>query len=266
MTAIRVTFTAISLIGLLCMFVPVFTIREKDYVTAAPSESTALKSLAATFKNRDFRVFVASDIAYFLGITMFQTALPFFVTSLLKLDEGMSTVYFVLMTALSVLFYVPINKLTPKFGKKKLIVVGFFAYAFVFFITSICGKGLYWGFIVAVCAAVPQAILGILPQACVADVAELSRLETGEDRSGMFFAARTFAFKMGQAIAMVVFTSITVATILDNGEKYVAPSQYRTTAIVAFVTCLIGACLFLLYNEKMILGRIGELKAEKAAQ
>ncbi len=145
-------------------------------------------------------------------------------------------------------------------------MVGFFAYAFVFFITSICGKGLYWGFIVAICAAVPQAILGILPQACVADVAELSRLETGEDRSGMFFAARTFAFKMGQAIAMVVFTSITVATILENGEKYVAPSQYRTTAIVAFVTCLIGACLFLLYNEKMILGRIEELKAEKAAK
>jgi len=108
-TAIRVTFTGLSLIGMVCMFVPVFTIREKDYVVAAPSQSTALKSLAATFRNRDFRVFVASDIAYFLGITMFQTALPFFVTSLLKLDEGMSTVYFVLMTV-SRSFYLLITK------------------------------------------------------------------------------------------------------------------------------------------------------------
>lgn len=99
-TAIRVTFTGMSLIGMVCMFVPVFTIRERDYVTAAPSQSNAMRSLAATFRNRDFRVFVASDIAYFLGITMFQTALPFFVTSLLRLDESMSTVYFVLMTAL----------------------------------------------------------------------------------------------------------------------------------------------------------------------
>ena len=96
-----------------------------------------------------------------------------------------------------------------------------------------------------------MAILGILPQACVADVAELSRLETGEDRSGMFFAARTFAFKMGQAIAMVVFTSMTVA-----GTK----GSYRATAVVAFVTCVIGACLFLLYNEKMILSKIRALK------
>ena len=82
-------------------------------------------------------------------------------------------------------------------------------------------------------------------------------LETGEDRSGMFFAARTFAFKMGQAIAMVVFTSITA---LRPGMTEVLPAQYRTTAVVATVTCLIGASLFLLYNEKMILSRIEELK------
>ena len=155
------------------------------------------------------------------------------------------------MTFVSVLLYPVVNKLAPKIGKKKLIVTGFFTYSLVFLITSICGQGLYWGFIVAVCAAVPMAILGILPQACVADVAELSRLETGEDRSGMFFAARTFAFKMGQALAMVVFTSMTVA-----GTK----GSYRATAVVATVTCLIGALLFLLYNEKMILGRIRELR------
>ena len=99
-----------------------------------------------------------------------------------------------------------------------------------------------------------MAILGILPQACVADVAELSRLETGEDRSGMFFAARTFAFKMGQALAMVVFTSITVSG---------TPASYRATAAVAFVTCVIGACLFFLYNEKMILSKIEAIKAEQ---
>ena len=44
-TAIRVTFTVMSLIGMACMFVPVFTIREKDYVIAVPTESTALRSL-----------------------------------------------------------------------------------------------------------------------------------------------------------------------------------------------------------------------------
>jgi len=55
---------------------------------------------------------------------------------------------------------------------------------------------------------------------------------------------------------MVVYTSMTVAG---------TPASYRATAVVATVTCLIGACLFLLYNEKMILSRIEALKAGKKA-
>ena len=148
-------------------------------------------------------------------------------------------------------------------GKKKMIITGFFAYSAVFLITFLCGEGLIWGFIVAVCASIPMAILGILPQACVADVAELSRLETGEDRSGMFFAARTFAFKMGQAIALAVFTSMTAIANVPGTTEAAAAAAYRRTALVAFICCVIGACLFFLFKEKEILAKIEKLKGEE---
>ena len=171
------------------------------------------------------------------------------------------------MTVVSLALYVPINRLAPKLGKKRLIVVGFFAYAFVFFLTSICGlfglPAIVWGITIAVCAGIPMAILGILPQACVADVAELDTLETGESRSGMFFAARTFAMKMGQAIAVIVFTSLT-ATIDDSGTVQNAPAMnFRWTAIIATIACVTGAVIFLFYNEKKILNEIEALKADK---
>ena len=253
-TAIRVTFTAMSLIGMVCMFVPVFTIREKDYVVATPSQTGAAKSLAATFRNRDFRVFVASDIAYFLGITMFQTALPFFVTSLLKLDESMSTVYFVLMTALSVLFYVPVNKLTPRFGKKRLILCAFVIFTLSFLYTACFGARLpipaaVQGYILCAVAAPAMAIFGILPQAVVADIAEYDALETAENRSGMFYAARTFAFKLGQSIAMLLVTAF--ATI---GQE--TGLGYRVTAVAAALVCLLGGGLFAIYDEKKIYRKI----------
>ncbi len=255
-TAIRVTFTGMALIGMVCMFVPVFTIRERDYVTAAPSQSTAIRSLAATFRNRDFRVFVASDIAYFLGITMFQTALPFFVTSLLKLDESMSTVYFVLMTALSVLFYVPVNRLTPRFGKKKLILCAFTVFTLSFVYTACFGSRLpippvAQGYLLCVVAAPAMAIFGILPQAVVADIAEYDALETRENRSGMFYAARTFAFKLGQSIAMLLVTAF--ATI---GQE--TGLGYRVTAVAAAAVCVLGGVLFMLYDEKKVYARIAK--------
>ena len=253
-TAVRTTFTVIATIGIVCMFVPVFTIKEKDYVTVVPSESTAMRSLAATFRNKDFRVFVASDIAYFLGITMFQTALPFFVTTLLHLEESMSTIYFVLMTALSVLFYIPVNKLTPRFGKKKLILFAFCVFTLSFVYTAFFGPNLpippaVQGYILCAVAAPAMAIFGILPQAVVADIAEWDALETRENRSGMFYAARTFAFKMGQSIAMLLVTAF--ATIGPETGL-----GYRITAIAAAAVCVLGGVLFMLYNEKKVYAKI----------
>ena len=253
--SVRMAVAIMATLACIAMLVPSLYIKEREYIDSRPSKTAAFSSLLKTFQNGQFRRFVYSDVIYFFALTLFQTGLAFYETKLMEIEDTWTFVLTATMTFISVCLYPVVNKLAPKLGKKKLIVTGFFAYAVVFLITSLCGKGLYWGFIVAVCAAVPMAILGILPQACVADVAELSRLETGEDRSGMFFAARTFAFKMGQALAMVVFTSMTVA-----GTK----GSYRATAVVAFVTCVIGACLFLLYNEKMILSRIEQLKGKEA--
>jgi len=252
--SVRLAVAIMSTVACIAMLIPSLYIKERDYIDSKPSETKAFRSLLKTFSNGQFRRFVYSDVIYFFALTLFQTGLAFYETKLMEIEDTWTFVLTATMTFISVLLYPAVNKLAPKLGKKKLIITGFFAYSLVFLITSICGKGLYWGFIVAVCASVPMAILGILPQACVADVAELNRLETGEDRSGMFFAARTFAFKMGQALAMVVFTSMTVAE---------TAASYRSTAVVATVTCLIGAGLFFLYNEKMILGRIEELKKNR---
>ena len=87
--AIRVTFTLMAVVAFICMLIPVFCIREKDYVDTVPAKESAFRSLTATFKNGEFCKFVGSDIFYWIALTMFQTGLPFFVTSLLKLPETM---------------------------------------------------------------------------------------------------------------------------------------------------------------------------------
>lgn len=247
--AMRVTFAVMAVLAVIFMQVPVWTINEKEYVHTKPSEGTAVSSLIKTFKNGDFRLFVGSDIFYWVGLTMFQTGLPFFVTSLLRLDESMSTIYFVAMTALSLVFYLPVNVLTRRFGKKKLVCLAFFIFAAAFFYTSRMGtfpgvSPTVQGFILVVAAAFPMAIFGILPQAIVADVAESEAVQTGENREGMFYAARTFAFKLGQSLAMLIFTALaTVGTGSDG---------YRLVAMVSAALALIGGILLLFFNEKKI--------------
>ena len=252
--AIRMTFTLMAAVAFICMLVPVFCIREKDYVDTVPAKESAFGSLAATFKNGEFRKFVASDIFYWIALTMFQTGLPFFVTSLLKLPETMTTLYFVGMTALSLVFYIPVNKLTPKLGKKKMILFAFAVFSFAYFYTGFMGKMSFipasvQGLILTVVAALPMAIFGILPQAVVADISQSDSITSGSNREGMFYAARTFAFKLGQSISMLIFTAVSTIGAAEG-------TGYRVAAFGAAVFCCIGGIILVFYNEKKINGII----------
>ena len=255
--AIRVTFVILAAFALICLLVPTFTINEKDFVEAKPVEGNAFSSLTKTFSNRNFRIFVGSDICYWIAITMFQSGLTFFITSLMKLPETMNTVLYIGMTFLSVCLYAFVGKLSRRFAKKSLIIFAFLEFSVVYLITALSqgqtgtNKGMIFGIAVMVLASPAMAILGILPQTVVADIAKSDEVQTGENHDGMFFAARTFAMKLGQSLAAILFTSL--ATIgRANG------TGYRIAAIASTILCLCAAALMKLYNEKKVMHLLGE--------
>ncbi len=258
----RLTVGILAVIAVICMLVPSFTINEHKYAVTTPSTTPTFRSLAKTFKNKEFQTFVSSDVLYWIALTMFQTGLPFYITELMGLDDGMTFPLFALMTIVSFVFYLPVNIVSKRLGKKKLIVFAFIFFTLAFAITSCVGwlgiPGEIWGVIVAVLAAIPMAILGILPQAVVADIAEADAIVSGERREGMFYAARTFAFKVGQSIAMLLFTSIALIGVEGAG--------YRLTAIIAAAFCLLGGLVFIRYHEDNIINIIKVGEASYAAE
>lgn len=259
--AMRITFTIMSIIAIICMLIPAFTINEKDYSNSKPSNTSMISSLLKTFKNKNFKVFVLQDIIYWFGLTMFQTGLPFFVTCLLEFDEGMSTYMFIGLTALSLLFYPFVNSLVRKFGKKKLVIFAFVGFFLTFGFTAICGPVIklnvyVQAILIVLLGSFPQAIFGIIPQAMVADISQSDEITTGENRSGMFYAARTFSMKLGQSIAMLVFTSLATIGLdkIDTINKTTEGSSigYRIVALVAAICCIAGGIFMSFFNEKKI--------------
>ncbi|MGD1815913.1 MAG: MFS transporter [Pleomorphochaeta sp.] len=246
-TAMRITFGSLSIIACILMLIPTFFIDERKLKQVESNNENALESLKTTFRNKDFRTFVYSDVLYFTALTIFQTGLPFFVVSLMKLEESHSATLFVLMTALSLLWYPLVNILVPKLGKKKMVITAFIIFAFDYTLTALSGiigfGGLAWGILIVAIASVSMAILGILPQAMVADVAQEDEINTKKNRNGMFFAARTFAFKLGQSLAMLIFTGFAAKGIIG----------YRLAAITAAILCILAGIALTRYNEKRIL-------------
>ena len=259
----RICFIVLAVIACICMLLPTFLLKEREFVDNPPDNTNAFKSLKATFKNKDFRVFVGSDIMYWIGITLFQTGLPFFVKVLMGDTDGSTTLYYMgAMTVLSACFYPIVSKLVAKFGKKKLTIAGFFGLAIAYVLATVCGLNGFdvhfgefslIGVLIVIVAAFPMALLGIIPQSIVADVAECEAIKTGENREGMFFAARTFSMKMGQSLATLAFTSLAIigTTQSANANDIVASELgIRLVGIVAIVFCVLGAIILMFYNEK----------------
>ena len=74
-------------------------------------------------------------------------------------------------------------------------------------------------------------------------------ITSGSNREGMFYAARTFAFKLGQSISMLIFTAVSTIGAAEG-------TGYRVAAFGAAVFCCIGGIILVFYNEKKINGII----------
>jgi glycoside/pentoside/hexuronide:cation symporter, GPH family len=250
--SIRITVSIFAVIGLIFLLIPVFSIDEKRYCEAVPSELKMIDSIKATFRNREFTVFVASDLVYWVAITVFQNALLYYVTVLLDKPEELLGLLLILLGVGSFLFYVPVNLVAKKFGKKKLLIFAFcmftLVYVFAFFLGRLPFSTALQAYILVILGSVPMAIFGILPNVVIADIAEYDAQKTGVRREGMFFGTRTFMSKLGQMISMLVLSALLL--LKRNGSNEIG---IRLTAVFAAGFCVIGLLLLFLYNEDKIL-------------
>ena len=265
----RICFIVLAVIACVAMLLPTFLLKEKEFVDSEPSRENVFRSLASTFKNKDFRVFSVSDIMYWVGLTLFQTGLPYFVKVSMGFDAGKVMIFMGGMTVLAAVFYPFVTGLVKKFGKKKLVILGFFGLAACYAIAAVSSipgflpeegsaNVLSWvfGIVIMVVSAFPMALLGIIPQSIVADVAEAEAVTTGQNREGMFFAARTFAMKFGQSVAMLLFTSLAIIGTTQNAQADEITASKLGMMIVAFVAvafCCLGAVILMFYREKRVM-------------
>jgi len=258
-SAMRIALLILSAIALVFLYIPVLAIDKNRYCESVPSEFKMLDSMKATFRNKAFRVFVFSDLVYWVAITIFQSSLLYYITILLKLPESMFGLLFMGLGIGSFLFYVPINIIAKKTGKKTLLIIAFCLFLLVYAYGALLGTlpidNTIQAYLLVLLAAIPMAVFGILPNVVVADIAEYDARKTGIRREGMFFGTRTFMSKIGQMISMLILSGL----LLSGGDASTELS-IRLTAITDAVFCAIGLVFLLMYDENEILKGITDTK------
>ena len=248
--------------SLLLMALPVLVIDEKRYVDSSVSTEPMMKSLVSSLKNRNFLVFLSSELLYNVCQTIIQMGLVYYVVTLLLLNEAVTSDLLIVLFALSFVFYVPITALTVRWEKKRMTVLGFVLLALLFVMFCFMGvvpiSGLVYAYITVAVAAIPIAIFTIVPNAIVADIAEAHGITTGDFKAGMFFGVRSFETNVGISVANIVFPSL-----LLLGKSVENPLGIRMSAIVSVVICLAGMGIMFLYDEKSVVRVLA--RKEKAA-
>ena len=258
-TAVQAALALFAGVALIFMLLPAYLLDEKRYSHGKSSDESVWKSLAATFRNKNFRVFVISDLVYWFSLTIFQTGIIYFVTVLLVQPEQTAGLILPISGVLSFLCYPAVNLIAKKTGKKRLMIIGFVLFTIAFIYTAVVGSTLegvgiplaLQAYLIALLTGIPLAIFGILPNAIVADVAEYDGRLTGQFREGMFFGARTFVQKLGQSLGLLIFSSFLLLG-RDVGDDW----GIRLAALAAAVLMLGSGILFIWYKEREVLAGI----------
>lgn len=248
----------ISAVACLLMYVPVFTIDERTYAQRESVTIPLFDALRTTLRNPNFIYYVVADFAYFMGITIIQTGLLFYITVLLGLDDELVLLLLGMTVLLSFVFYPLVNLLAKKWNKKILVVISFLGMSAIFLSIYFLGRGpiptTTQAYLFAITYSIPLAFLGVLPNAILADIAEHDALQTGQPKEGMYFAARTLMQKFGQTFGIFVFAMLTTLG-KDPGDDL----GIRLSGLFGFVLCLLAGLLFIRYNERQLLQEIERL-------
>lgn len=238
-----------SAFGFICMLLPAFFLEEKKYCTSQPATVPLKLALGQTLRNRNFLAFIAADFAFYFAVAIIATSLLYYVKVLLLLEEGIGVYVMGTMVGASLLFYPFMNRLDKRFGKKKLIVFGLVFLGFCFAGTWFLGRmpiaptAQIFGF--AIVTSLPVALLMILPTALLAELANHDAQQTGQQKEGLYFAVRNLSMKIGQTLGIALFSMLTLWG-KDPGNDL----GIRMNGVVGFGFCMLGAGLFLLFDEK----------------
>ncbi len=239
---------SLSVLAGVFMAVPLFVIDEQRHCRSVPIDVPLGQAMRQALSNRNFGIFIAADFAYFVSLTIISSGMLYFVSVLLNLPEAVGGQVMGTMVIVSLIFYPLVIRVAERLGKRPLMVVALLLLGTFLAGTFLLGKLPFgprtqiFGF--AVLCALPVAILGILPFAIIAEIAEADGRRTGQHKEALFFAVRNFTVKLGQTLGIMTFAILTLFG-KDPGDDW----GIRLAALFGGSLCIVAGVIFTRFRE-----------------
>lgn len=241
--ALQMVVGIFAVIAALFMLIPVFFLDEKKYAIQSNTPINFSTSFKSVFKNKNFKYFSISYMLYWLSLTFIQAGIIYYVTILLGMEKDHAATFGLVSFLSSFLFYPFMSKMEIRFGKKQVLLIGFWVFCFIFLLLLLSPAPDFTFWVVSVAAAFPLAAFGIFPNTIVADIIHEHAARTGEQQAGMFYAVAALMMKVGVSLANLIFPSL-----LLFGKSVDNPLGVQLTVVAAFIFCFMGWWFFRKYE------------------
>ena len=245
-------FTALSAV---ILYTATLGFNEKSH--CFPTEAGRIgtwKSLRQTFSIRPFRIFLGAEMFLQFAMNMVTLGMIYYAVVLFGRDERFMVILAGLVIGGALLCFPLVNLAAKRLGKKRVITTGVLTLAVsgltIFLLSyNLTGIWFYVSLTMFVLAGFPLAVLTILINPTIADLARADYYKTGLRREAMFFGARAIPLKLTIALAGVVF-----AFLLSTFGKDIDGSLgVQLSALVVALAAIGSYTIFRLYPEDEVM-------------
>ena len=261
----RLAVVGISLLSLVFAYLAAFSFAESRHCfPVTPTKIRTWESLKKTFSMRPFRIFVMGEVFMQFAMNITTLGLMYYAVVLFKREQRFMSLLAGLVLGAAFASFPLVNIMAKRVGKRKVICAGAFLLSLctaLIFALSFNLTGWFYHLSLAAFAVsgVPLAILAILVNPTIADLARSAAIQEGEGREAMFFGARAIPLKLSIALAGAAFAYL----LSSFGKDIEDPLGVQLSVLVVALASFGGGCLFTRYPEKEVLASL-KAKERKA--
>lgn len=252
-------FLIIAALGLISIYVPVFTINENKLTRKKDDEESygLVEALLWTFKNKAFVMYVIASVFFWVGFQVVMNGLKFIVNVLLGKPDSFLPVLFGMTLISIIISFVIINILSTKISKKviylgsNILMAAIIPLEYLLKMENIFGlPTLPVAMVIFFLLGVPMAGILSAGMPILADIADYDAKLTGRRREAIFYGAQGILNKLSIALSFWVsgFLFDRFGYTVDNplGIQLLGP----VTGGIIFIGCIIF--IFYPLNEKTL--------------
>ncbi|WED24775.1 MFS transporter [Vibrio sp. JC009] len=273
--AMQMAVAFFSLLGIIGMLIPILAINEdrdchKGEAQRPHENQGMFSALKNAMQNRNFAIFTVSNGLAFMSRFFLEVGAIYYITMLMGLPESNASMMMMTLFGLSFVLYPVVVKLSKHYTKKSLFRFALAAQGTLLITFSLCSyvpQPDLLGWSIIVLFSFPLAILGIIPNVIVSDLALSDTKETGHKREALFFGANMFAYKAATSLTALIFPSLIIIGSLREQGVSPEPTEFGVTmtALIAGLLAYTGVWLMRKYDEHHILETIGEAIPSRAS-